>query len=185
MSHTNLKRIAIVGSSCAGKTTLSRKLEQLLGLQRIELDAINWQPNWQELDYDEFYRLVDTASDADRWIIDGNYNSRMNGAVLKKADTIIWLNLPFWTVYRRLFSRLYQRIIKGEELWNGNRENIWNTLFKWDSLLYWIPRRYRIIQKGYRKFFNESEHAAKLIEFANADDIDVWLKSLPVTKAPL
>jgi adenylate kinase family enzyme len=178
MKETPLKRIAIVGSSCAGKTTLSKRLEKHLKLKRIELDAINWQPNWQELNYDEFREIVAHESAKGAWIIDGNYNSRMDGEVLRKADTIIWLNLPFHVVYGRLFSRLYQRIIKGEELWNGNRENLWNTLFKWDSLLYWIPRRYRIIQKGYRRCFSSPEHAKKLVEFNDAASIDRWLVTI-------
>lgn len=180
MAKTRLKKIAIVGSSCSGKTTLSKILEARLGFRRIELDAINWQPNWQELDYGEFQEIVTRETQAEEWIVDGNYNSRMNGLVLARADTIIWLNLPFLTVYRRLFSRLYQRIIIGEELWNGNRENLRNTLFEKDSLLYWIPRRYWKIQRGYRRFFSRPEHVNKLVEFTEARSIDAWLRTLPI-----
>ena len=68
----------------------------------------------------------------------------------------------------------------GEELWNGNRENLRNTLFEKDSLLYWIPRRYWKIQKAYGRFFNRPEHLDKLIEFKDAGSIDTWLESLPV-----
>jgi adenylate kinase family enzyme len=175
-----MKKIAIVGSSCSGKTTLSKILEGRLGLRRIELDAINWQSNWQELDYTEFKEIVTRETATDNWIVDGNYNSRLNGMVLQRADTIIWLNLPFLTVYKRLFSRFYQRAVIGEELWNGNRETLRNALFEKDSLLYWIPRRYWKIRKGYRRFFNRPEHLDKLIEFNDAGSIDTWLESLPV-----
>jgi adenylate kinase family enzyme len=179
-----LKRIAIVGSSCSGKTTLSKILEHRLGLRRVELDAINWQPDWQELDYSEFKETVTRETEADEWIVDGNYNSRMNGLVLERADTVIWLNLPFLTVYRRLFSRLYQRVVIGEELWNGNRENLYNTLFSKDSLLYWIPRRYWKSRKKYRRFFSSQEHLAKLIEFTDVESIDTWLESLAKSDSP-
>jgi len=175
-----MKKIAIVGSSCSGKTTLSKILEGRLGLRRIELDAINWQSNWQELDYAEFKEIVTRETAADNWIVDGNYNSRLNGMVLQRADTIIWLNLPFLTVYKRLFSRFYQRAVIGEELWNGNRETLRNALFEKDSLLYWIPRQYWKIRKGYRRFFNRPEHLDKLIEFNDAGSIETWLESLPV-----
>jgi adenylate kinase family enzyme len=174
-----LKKIAIVGSSCSGKTTLSKVLEKQLKIKRIELDAINWQPDWQELDYDEFTKIVDEETRAESWVVDGNYQSRVKGLTLKRADTIIWLNLPFSTVYRRLFSRLYDRIIIGEELWNGNRESFWRTLFDKDSLLYWIPRRYWITRRGYRKFFANPLYENKVLEFQDADALALWLKSLP------
>ena len=179
MAATRLKKIAIVGSSCSGKTTLSKILEKRLGLNRIELDAINRQPNWQELDHAEFHKIVTRETGAEEWIVDGNYNSRMNGLVLERADTIIWLNLPFLTVYGRLFSRLYQRIVIGEELWNGNRENLCNTLFEKDSLLYWIPRRFWKTRKAYRRFFNKREYLSKLIEFTGTGAIEAWLTTLP------
>ena len=174
-----LKKIAIVGSSCSGKTTLARKLEQRLKLKRIELDAINWLPDWQELDYDEFAKIVDQETLADSWIVDGNYQSRLNGLTLQRADKIIWLNLPFATVYRRLFSRLYDRIIIGEELWSGNRESVWRTLFDKDSLLYWIPRRYWVSRRGYVRFFRNPLYANKLLEFQDAVSLTEWLASLP------
>ena len=180
MARTRLKKIAIVGSSCSGKTTLSKILEVRLRLKRIELDAINWQPGWQELDYAEFREIVNQEINVEEWIVDGNYNSRLNGSVLEGADTIIWLNLPFLTVYGRLFCRLYQRIVVGEELWNGNRENIRSTLFEKDSLLYWIPQRYWRNQRNYRRFFNRPEHVKKLVELTEASSIDAWLATLPV-----
>ncbi len=177
-SVTTLQKIAIIGSSCSGKTTLAKQLSTQLGLKRIELDEINWLANWQERDYDEFREMVDIATREVAWVVDGNYNSRLNGLTLQRADTIIWLNLPFLTVYGRLFARLYRRIILGETLWNGNRETLLTTLFRTDSLIYWIPRRYQIIRRGYRQFFEVPEQQKKLIEFHDAKSIDAWLKTL-------
>ena len=42
-------RISVVGTSGSGKTTLAVRLAEALGLPRIELDAVNWQPNWVSL----------------------------------------------------------------------------------------------------------------------------------------
>ena len=42
-------RIAIVGTSGSGKTTLARAIAAATGLPHIELDAINWQPGWQDI----------------------------------------------------------------------------------------------------------------------------------------
>lgn len=173
-----MQKIVIIGSSCSGKTTLSIELEKRLELKRIELDAINWLPDWQELDYDKFREIVTRETRGEAWVVDGNYISRIGELVLNRADIIIWLNLPFLTVYGRLFPRLFRRVFKGQELWNGNRENLWNTLFDWDSLLYWIPRRYWQSQRSYQKIFDQPEYAGKLLEFNDAQTIDTWLDGI-------
>lgn len=178
MLQTNLKKIAVIGSSCSGKTTLSIELEKRLGIKRIELDAINWLPDWQELEHDKFREIVTRETEKGAWVVDGNYGSRIGRLVLNRADTIIWLNLPFLTVYRRLFPRIYRRVVKGQELWNGNRENLFNTLFDKDSLLYWIPRRYWTSQRRYRKFFDEPDNANRLLEFSDVQTLDTWLDSI-------
>jgi tRNA uridine 5-carbamoylmethylation protein Kti12 len=38
-------RIVVVGTSCSGKTTFSRRLAQSLGREHVELDALHWGPN--------------------------------------------------------------------------------------------------------------------------------------------
>lgn len=153
-------------------------MEKRLGLKRIELDAINWLPDWQELDYDKFREIVTRETEGKAWIVDGNYGSRIGRLVLNRADTVIWLNLPFLTVYKRLFPRIYNRVVLGQELWNGNRESLWITLFDKDSLLYWIPRRYWHSQRRYRKFFDEPENAGKLLEFNDVRTLNTWLDTM-------
>ena len=41
-------RIAVVGTSGAGKTTLSARLAAQLGYPHIELDAFQHGPNWEQ-----------------------------------------------------------------------------------------------------------------------------------------
>ena len=42
-------RIAVIGTSGAGKTTFSRRLAAALSAPHIELDAINWGAHWRAL----------------------------------------------------------------------------------------------------------------------------------------
>ncbi|WP_205370744.1 MULTISPECIES: AAA family ATPase [Thermoleptolyngbya] len=39
------QRIAIVGTSGTGKTTLAQQVGRQLGIAHIELDALHWEPN--------------------------------------------------------------------------------------------------------------------------------------------
>ena len=65
------KRIAIIGATGSGKTTLARQLSRVLGIYHIELDAIMWLPGWQKQDWAVTRRQVQQKMDANglglRW----------------------------------------------------------------------------------------------------------------------
>lgn len=118
---------------------MSRELGSRLGLPVLELDAVfHANPNWVDLEPEEFRRQVTVFLDShpDGWVIDGNY-SHVRDLVLARAETAVWLNLPFTTVYPRLAWRTISRSVAGAELWNGNRESLRQTFLSRDSMLVW------------------------------------------------
>lgn len=127
------------GPSGSGKSTLGRELGAKLGLPVLELDAVfHAHPNWVDLTRDEFREQVTAylAEHPDGWVIDGNY-SHVRDLVLPLAETAIWLDLPFLTVYRRLAWRTISRSFTHGELWNGNKETLRQTFFSKHSMLLW------------------------------------------------
>ena len=86
-------RIAVIGSPGAGKTQLSLQLGRELGLPVVHLDQHYWLAGWVEPPAavwgEEHRRLVE----ADRWIIDGNYQSTMAERVAH-ADVVIYMDFP-------------------------------------------------------------------------------------------
>lgn len=76
-------RISIVGGSGSGKSTLADILSKELELPVIHLDAINFEPNWVEIDKNKRDKIISEESDKDKWIIDGNYNKTLK-SVLRK-----------------------------------------------------------------------------------------------------
>jgi len=100
-----MQRIAIVGCSGGGKSTLARELGAALKLPVIHLDALFWKPGWVEGDANEFREAVEAAVAADRWICEGNF-IRASGLRFQRADTIIWLELPRLVCLWRAFVRL-------------------------------------------------------------------------------
>jgi adenylate kinase family enzyme len=117
-------RIWVVGTSGAGKTSLARRLSAKLGLPLIELDAINWQSGWRNLntdDPDEFARRVEAAVAGEGWVVDGNYGS-VRPKILARATHLIWLDYDRPVIMARVIRRSIARALDRRELWAGNRE---------------------------------------------------------------
>ena len=70
-------RVSVIGTSGSGKTTFAGALAEALGARHVDLDAINWQPGWTDLnarDPEEFRRRVGDAVAGDVWVSCGNYS---------------------------------------------------------------------------------------------------------------
>jgi len=120
-------RIAIIGSSGSGKSTLARRLGDAIAAPVIELDAINWQSGWVDLNThqpEEFIQRVGEVVAAERWVTDGNY-SLVLPLILARATDVVWLDYERWLVMSRVLRRSVARAWSGRELWpgTGNREN--------------------------------------------------------------
>lgn len=138
-------RIAVYGPSGSGKSTLARQLGENLGLPVLELDAVfHAHPNWVDLTRDEFREQVSAylAEQPQGWVIDGNYG-HVRDLILPLAETAIWLDLPFRTVYRRLALRTVSRSFTHGELWNGNKETLRQTFLSRESMLVWGVKAWR------------------------------------------
>jgi adenylate kinase family enzyme len=143
-------RISIVGPSGSGKTTLGRRLAEALGIERIELDAINHQAGWRDLnthDRPEFARRVDAATAGAAWVADGNY-STIRHIVWGRATDVVWLDLGPAVFMPRLFARSFMRALTKRELWNGNRET-WRGWLDPDSPILFTPRTWRDRRRRY------------------------------------
>jgi len=126
-------RVAVVGCSGSGKTTVARRVADRLGLEHVELDALAHQPGWTMRPAEEFRSdLERRLSGAEQgWVTCGHYRRMVGDMHLDQADTIVWLDLPRRTVMTRVIRRTIRRVLTREELWNGNRKS-WTNLYHWD-----------------------------------------------------
>ncbi|WP_100011340.1 DNA topology modulation protein [Lentibacillus sediminis] len=86
-----MKKVAIIGSGGAGKSTLAQQLGDLTGIPVYHLDAIHWQPGWVPIGREGLIKEIEKILRCDSWIIDGNYGATMD-IRLAQADTIIFLH---------------------------------------------------------------------------------------------
>jgi len=84
-----MRKIAIIGSGGAGKSTLARQLSEKLAIDVYHLDALFWQPNWVLASRETQREIQSRLVRQDSWIIDGNYGSTFD-LRLTAVDTIIF-----------------------------------------------------------------------------------------------
>lgn len=125
-------RVTVSGTSGSGKTTFAGKLAKAIGGRHIDLDAINWQPGWRDLnrdDPDEFRRRVAAVAAEEAWASCGNYGKTARPIILSRATHAVWLDYPKAVVMRRVLRRSFGRALSGKELWpgTGNKE----TFVRW------------------------------------------------------
>jgi adenylate kinase family enzyme len=174
-------RIAVIGATGSGKTTLAQRLGDILDLPVIELDAMHWMPGWTEKPWPEIRSQLDPMTRQDRWVADGNY-SQVRDQIWPRADTIIWLDFPFLSIFFRLFVRTLKRVFLKVELWNGNRERFRDNFLSRDSLFVWLLKSRPKHKKNYPLAFQEPQHAhLQVLRFTHPRQTEQWLKSLKQT----
>jgi adenylate kinase family enzyme len=99
-----MRKILVIGSGGAGKSTFARRLGQALQIEVIHLDSIFWSPGWVETPKQEWRRVVEGLLAMESWVMDGNYSGTLD-LRLAACDTVIFLDLPrllcLWRVFRR------------------------------------------------------------------------------------
>lgn len=99
------RRILVIGSGGAGKSTLAARLAAATGLPLVHLDVHFWTPGWVPLPDDEWAATVDRLIAADRWIMDGNFSGTLRKR-LDAADAVVFLDTPRWRCLARVFRRM-------------------------------------------------------------------------------
>lgn len=108
-----IKRIAIIGNSCGGKTWLSLKLAARHQLPLIHVDQIQFMKGLVFRPFKESVQILKIEQEKTEWIIDGFGPLDILHDRLKLADQIIMIDLPIkihylWAV-KRILKNLFQR----------------------------------------------------------------------------
>ena len=105
-----MKKIVIIGSPGAGKSTLARKLGPMLKINVIHLDRLFWECGWKAKTRETRIDILQKRIMEKQWIIEGTY-LHISELHLNAADTIIFLDTSplccLWRLIKR--HREYRR----------------------------------------------------------------------------
>lgn len=88
-----MKKVIVIGSPGAGKSTFARKLRDATNLPLYYLDMLWHKSDRTTVSPQEFDQQLDLLLGKDRWIIDGNYQRTLERRV-KACDTVFLLDYP-------------------------------------------------------------------------------------------
>jgi adenylate kinase family enzyme len=168
------QRIALIGTSGAGKTMLGREIARRLNTVFIEIDAIQHQAHWTKATVEELRAGIEAQiGGRDLWVIDDTCRRELGDFVSRRLDVILWLDLPLLLKLGRLCRRSWRRVRTREVLWNGNVET-WRDVFvgKDSVLVHAALAHFR-----HRRTFPARPDAQKIVRLRTPSEVERWLSS--------
>ena len=167
-----MRKVLVIGSGGAGKSTFAARLGERTGLPVIHLDALFWRAGWQETPREEWAARVDELLARGEWIMDGNYGGTMERR-LAACDTVVFLDFPralcLWRVVKR---RTRFRGRSRPDMAEGCRERLNLEFVRW---IWTYPRAKR---PGVLKRLSELSEGQRVVVLSSPREARRFLEAL-------
>ena len=100
-----MKKIIVIGSPGAGKSTFSKKLKNITNLPLYHLDILYHKKDGTHITKEELEEKLKEIFQEESWIIDGNYQRTLEMRI-KECDTIFLLDFSIDTCIAGAKSRI-------------------------------------------------------------------------------
>ena len=88
-------RIMVYGVTGSGKTTMARRLHEIVAIPWQEVDQLTWEPGWVVVPKDTQRARIEEICARDRWILDTAYGNWID-VPLSRVQLIVALDYPRW-----------------------------------------------------------------------------------------
>ena len=151
------RRVIVTGLAGSGKSTFSLALAAKTGLPVIHLDLHFWKPGWVEPLDTEWREKQSAVLAGDAWIADGNYHETLD-LRLERADTVVFLDLPWWRCSGRALLRGFRM---PNELPQGCEYTAWQRLRdEWRLAVRVWQNRHSDTEQEHRIIAEHGQHVA-------------------------
>lgn len=167
------RRVLVLGSGGAGKTTFARELGERLGLPVLHLDRWFWSPGWRPSPSDRFAQAVRDLAAREEWVMDGNYRGTL-GERLPRADLLVLLDLPRRVTVTRVLRRWWS--LRGQQrpdLAPGCPERLRGDFLRY---VWHYPRDAR---PALLRTIAEAGREDDLVRLRSSAEVRRWLERLP------
>lgn len=169
------RRVLVAGVSGSGKSTLSRHIAKILDLPCTEIDGLFHGPDWTKRP--EFETDVEAFTSHESWVTEWQYSS-VRELLAERADTVVWLDLPYPLVLSRVVRRTLRRRLRHEELWNGNQEPPLRTFFTDpEHIVRWSISTRNLYRKRIPALAADHPHLT-VVRLRRQRDVAPWLRDV-------
>lgn len=115
-----MNRIVVIGNGGGGKSTLAKALSERYGLPWLEIDQIQFGPNWTPVPQEEVREIIQRTISQPQWLIDGFGPYDTIQERFAAADLIVFVDHPLWVHYwwameRQIAAHLGKERLGGPE----------------------------------------------------------------------
>ena len=129
-----MKKVAVFGKPGSDKSTLSKDLASAIGIPLYQLDSIVYKKNGDLVDREIYDQEHGKLLSSDSWIIDGFGPIESFYGRLGVADTLIYIDLPYFVSYWFVTKRLLKSWLVKPEGWPKGSSVLKGTLESYKAL---------------------------------------------------
>jgi adenylate kinase family enzyme len=115
------RRVLVTGLPGVGKTTFATAYAAGRGLPHLEVDRLYYGPGWSVRA--SFHDDLERALAEECWCADDVGYEASRDLTWDRADTLIWLDLPWWIAEQRAVRRTLRRLRRSEVVYPGCKES--------------------------------------------------------------
>ncbi|WP_281556042.1 adenylate kinase [Thalassomonas sp. RHCl1] len=169
-----MKKVAVFGNAGAGKSTTSKQIAAITGLELYALDKVKFLPGGDEVPHDQYLAAHSRILSEDKWLIEGYGCLDSTWTRLNQADTLVYIDLPvrvhFFWVTKRFFKGLFQP----PEGWPERSSIIKGTINSYRVL--WLC--HKKLTPAYRKYVANAAKTKTVYHLRSKADIASFLHTL-------